>query len=190
MKKSITLAIAIILLLVRLADADLIFEVDSQTFTQDSGVQTLSLLASSSGGDTTTALTDLTLQFVTSASEFAATPGVFGAPGMVGASNFEDSSSFTRGPADFLSTLNLQFKTAQTLPTSAQTIAHFNIDTSAYAPGTYTVNFTIAPVSSPLPSESFSTTGGSFTIQAVPEPSGFVGIAAVAGLGAFRRRRR
>lgn len=190
MKRSITLAFAIILLLVRLADADLIFVVDSQTFTQDTGVQTLSVFASSSGADTTTALTDLTLQFATSASEFAATPGTFGTAGMIGEGNLEAGSSFSRGPANFLSTLNLQFSTAQTLPTSAQTIAQFNIDTSAYAPGTYAVGFTIAPVSSPIPSEGFSTTAGSFTIQAVPEPNSLVCVAAVAAAGSLRRRRR
>ncbi len=175
--------------------ADYIVTVDTQSYAQSSGIKNLSIFASSNNVANDAAF-GMSVDFqITGAGSpsFPSVAGTYGQPGMIGAGNIFGGSSFNNGGVGFpsIANLNLQFNAAQPIPGAPTPLAAFTIDTSTFAPGTYTITPFSAAVDAATPSgQAFTLNGGSFTITAVPEPSSMVMLALPLCAIAFRRRSR
>lgn len=113
--------------------------------------------------------------------------GTFGLAGMIGNGNINAAgSSFTRDPGNnSLANLSIEFNVSQLFPAANQLFATLAIDTTGLADGTYNINITNADLDGNI--GTFS--GGTFTINAVPEPTSIL-TAGVGLVGLWYGRRR
>jgi hypothetical protein len=152
--------------------ADLQITTNSGSFLQDSGVQTLNVLAKSDAADE---LISLTVDIQLSDGDFAFVPGQYDVPGYIGAGNIDafPSSDFQRDGTDFsLAYLSLDFNVAQLLPSTYGTLANLSFNVNGLAPGNYSINFLYPDaqaIGGPVNVQTFS--GGFSIYAAVPEPS-------------------
>ncbi len=172
--------------------ADIILTLGGNTsFSPDSGVVFLDVLAHSTTGESRTAFT---ADFSLSSGGFASNDNGFGDGGgftktgqlgqatWIGAGNLQGTSFFVFDSGDpSLALVSLDFKNSQPFPTTDQLLLRLAINTTGLASGNYgiTVN-----------SNASSTTSlGPFTISAVPEPTSLA-IIALGSCGVLRYVRK
>ena len=123
---------------------------------------------------------------------FGSPVGTYGQSGNIGAGNIATSSFFIRDTSNTkIASLSLDFSAAQLIPTVATPIASLNIDISGLTPGTYGITFLDVSAVSPVGALAPTSSAGSFTITAIPEPTsiGLVMVGCVMTSLSIRRRR-
>ncbi len=163
-------------------NAAIVLIVGSGTFATNSGLQPIDILVSSNAGDTSLFLT---ADFQLSGAVFPLSAGEFGQPGMVGAGNIQapPASQFVSA-GNNSATLSLDFTNPQLFPAANTLLGRMFIDTTGVAIGTYSIQ-----VTSFATQVASSSTNGSFTITAVPEP-GSLCLVGIASLWALHKRRK
>lgn len=118
-RASIVVFSVILALVASPARADIVLTVGTDTFVQDSGVQTLNVVARSDAADTPTGFA---VDFQLTAGTFDTPPGTFGQAGMIGAGNLNPVSAFVGGGTQDAA-LSMDFSVAQLFPASDTLIA-------------------------------------------------------------------
>ncbi len=165
----------------------IVISIQPGTFQQNSGVQSLGIVARSTSSDLVTAFaTDIRL----AAGIFDTPPGTFMQSGQIGTGS-TGASSFTRS-SNTLASLSLEFNIPSNPPTNAQLfpltdglLATIRVNVNGLNPGNYGITFENSNVLNAAGNlVSTTANAGSFTITPVPEPSsallvlaGIVGIA-------------
>jgi hypothetical protein len=182
--RSLVFVVACYSLLTSPASADIIATVGSDTFFENSGVQSLDVTVFTTASESVTAFT---ADFELTGGAFLNPPGTFGMPGMVGSDSIDPSSDFLIGDpsAAFLSII---FDPAVGFPDTAGVIARLNFDVNGLAPGNYEIKLSNVFAQDGATSLVVIPNNGGFTI-AVPEPNSVV-MLLLAGLVAFGRRSR
>ncbi len=158
------------------------------SWVENSGVQTLQLLANSNSSDQ---LITLTADVQLSGGSFTPTPGTYGQAGFIGVGNLDLASDFQRDPGNLgLANLSLEFTFDQLFTNSNQTLATLSFNINGLAPGDYDISFPMLDAQSIGGAVGISGTLGSFTITAVPEPATMMPTLILGSTGVLQWRRR
>ena len=161
---------------------DIVLSAQSGSFVQNSGVQSLNILASSNAADR---LISLAVDVRLAAGVFEVPPGTFNQAGQIGFGNLDVVSSFSRSAEDSkLASLSLDFSSEQLFPASDGNLATIRFNVNGLAIGNYNITFTTINALSAAGLQPTIGNAGSFQITAVPEQSSAL-LLAIVSAGMF-----